>query len=150
SSTSTPTARSAGSPRPSRARGRSRPRRSPPRTSSGSGSAASRPRTSPTLEGPSSECASRSEREITEAVPLCTADGRLDPAAVGWSRRPLHACNLRGSWPRKKRWVYWGIASDELVFAITLADLDYFGLAVVSLLDLETGRLFEKSLVLPL
>ena len=30
------------------------------------------------------------EREITSEVALCGSDGRLNPAAVGWTRRPLH------------------------------------------------------------
>ncbi|GAA3097385.1 DUF2804 family protein [Nonomuraea salmonea] len=47
------------------------------------------------------------EREITAAVDLCLPDGRLDPRAVGWTRRPLHRANLRG-WGRTKRWEYWG------------------------------------------
>ncbi len=48
--------------------------------------------------------------EITSAVPLCTASGRLNPEAVGWSRRPVHTANLRG-WGRTKRWEYWGIVT---------------------------------------
>ncbi|MEV5398578.1 hypothetical protein AB0N26_20700 [Streptomyces cellulosae] len=36
------------------------------------------------------------EREITSPVDLCLPDGRLNPAAVGWTRRPLHRANLRG------------------------------------------------------
>ena len=36
------------------------------------------------------------EREITRPVALCTPDGRLNPDAVGWSRRPLHDCALPG------------------------------------------------------
>ena len=36
------------------------------------------------------------EPEITEPVDLCLPDGRLNPAAVGWTRRPLHRANLRG------------------------------------------------------
>jgi len=34
--------------------------------------------------------------EITEAVDLCLPDGRLNPAAVGWTRRPLHLDGLTG------------------------------------------------------
>ena len=30
------------------------------------------------------------ERKITSEVALCGADGRLSPAAVGWTRRLLH------------------------------------------------------------
>ena len=39
------------------------------------------------------------EREINEPVDLAAPDGRrLNPDAVGWSRRPLHRANLRGSY----------------------------------------------------
>ena len=44
------------------------------------------------------------EPEIIEPVNLCDPEGNLNPEAVGWSRHPLHHCNLRGHWPRKKRW----------------------------------------------
>ena len=30
------------------------------------------------------------EREITEPIDLCLPSGRLDPAAIGWTRTPLH------------------------------------------------------------
>ncbi|MBE2198896.1 MAG: hypothetical protein IAE79_09825 [Anaerolinea sp.] len=43
------------------------------------------------------------ERELTALVDLCLPNGRLNPAAVGWSRAPLHRCNLHGRWPGKKR-----------------------------------------------
>jgi hypothetical protein len=44
------------------------------------------------------------EREITEPCDSCDARGRVNPAAVGWSRRPLVRANLSGRWPRRKRW----------------------------------------------
>jgi hypothetical protein len=46
------------------------------------------------------------ERELTEPVDLCTPDGELDPAALGWSRRPLHRANLHGRFGINKRWDY--------------------------------------------
>ncbi|GHG48054.1 hypothetical protein GCM10011331_09540 [Flavimobilis marinus] len=39
------------------------------------------------------------ERELTEPVDLCRPDGTLNPAAVGWSRRPLHRTALRRALP---------------------------------------------------
>jgi len=84
------------------------------------------------------------ERELTEPITLCLPDGRLDPAAVGWSRRPLHRCNLRGRWPRKKRWDYWCVTGDDVMIALTWADVDYLGLAVASALDLASGALVEE------
>jgi len=42
------------------------------------------------------------EPELTAPVDLC--DGaRLNPAARGWSRRPLHRANLSARWGRNKR-----------------------------------------------
>ncbi|WP_347813327.1 hypothetical protein [Actinomadura sp. KC345] len=43
------------------------------------------------------------EREITEAVDLCLPSGRLNPDAVGWTRRPLHRADLRGRGRVKRR-----------------------------------------------
>ena len=52
------------------------------------------------------------EPELNAPVDLCLPDGRLNPAAVGWTRRPLHTANLRG-WGRNKRWEYWGIVTAD-------------------------------------
>lgn len=90
------------------------------------------------------------EREITEAVLECTPDGSLNRDAVGWSRRPLHTCNLHGHWPRKKRWEYWAVATRDHLLAVTLADIDYAGLAVVTLLDYRTRAIVERSAIVPL
>jgi hypothetical protein len=90
------------------------------------------------------------EREIVEEVPLCTPDGRLNPDAMGWSRRPIHRCALRGNWLRRKRWDYWALTTDRHLLFLLLADVDYLGLAVVSLLDLATGRRFEAAAATPL
>ena len=63
-----------------------------------------------------------SEREITEPVDLATPDGRrLNPAACGRSRRPLHRANLRGSWGRNKRWDYWAILAGDLALSAVYA-----------------------------
>jgi hypothetical protein len=35
-------------------------------------------------------------RELTEATDLCLANGRLNPAAVGYTRSPRHRTHLRG------------------------------------------------------
>lgn len=77
--------------------------------------------------------------EIRERVDLCLPDGRLDPAAVGWSRRPLHRANLRGR-GRNKRWEYWAVQTPELVLAVTVSDLDYAGLHAVWFLDPAVRR----------
>jgi hypothetical protein len=91
------------------------------------------------------------EPELTSPVDLCTPDGRrLNPAARGWSRRPLHRANLRGVWGRTKRWDYWAIQSDDLIVAITLADIDYLALATVDWIEPRSHRAGGRSVVAPL
>lgn len=74
------------------------------------------------------------EREIKAPVDLCASDGRLNPAAVGWSRSPLIRADVRG-WGRRKRWEYWAVQSRDAVFSLTVSDLDYAGLYAVWFLD---------------
>lgn len=91
-----------------------------------------------------------SEPEITAPVDLVRADGRtLDPAARGWSRRPLHRANLRGGWGRTKRWDYWAILAGDLVVSSVYADVDYLGLADVWWVDLATGETGGHGIVAP-
>ena len=87
--------------------------------------------------------------EITCPVPLCTADGRLNPAAVGWSRRPLHTANLRG-WGRTKRWEYWGIVSADVIVGLTISSLDYAGLHSIYVLDRRTNTETLRTAIEPL
>ncbi len=89
------------------------------------------------------------EREITEPVDLCAPDGRLNPDAVGWSRRPLHRANLRG-WGRRKRWEYWGIVTPDHVVGVVLSSLDYAGVNGLYVLDRATGREYTADAVVPL
>jgi len=80
------------------------------------------------------------EPEITEPVDLCLPGGkRLNPAARGWSRTPLHTGNLRGVWGRTKRWDYWAILAGDWAISVTYADVDYLGIADVWWCDLRTG-----------
>lgn len=88
------------------------------------------------------------EREITEQTELCTPQGRLNPDAVGWTRRPLHRANLRG-WGRCKRWEYWGIVTDDHMIGIVLTSLDYAGLQGVYVLDRKTGEEVVTDAVTP-
>ncbi|HVT76114.1 MAG TPA: DUF2804 domain-containing protein [Acidimicrobiales bacterium] len=81
------------------------------------------------------------EPELTEAVDLCTPDGAaLNPAARGWSRRPLHRCNLDGAFGRNKRWDYWAILASDLIISTVYSNVDYVGLADVYWCDLATGE----------
>jgi hypothetical protein len=79
------------------------------------------------------------ENELTDEVDLCTPDGeRLNPAARGWSRRPLHRANLRGRLGVNKRWDYWAVLAGDLVVSAVYADVDHFGLADVWWADLTS------------
>ncbi len=89
------------------------------------------------------------ERELTRPVDECLADGTLNPEAVGWSRHPLHRCNVTGNWGRKKRWDYWAVTSTECLLSVTYADLDYLGFIAVSLVDFETRRSFDHAMLVP-
>src|SRR6185295_13630311 len=51
------------------------------------------------------------ERELSASIELCGPNGQLNRQAVGWSRHPVHICNLPPSLPRKKRWNYWAVTS---------------------------------------
>jgi hypothetical protein len=90
-----------------------------------------------------------SEKEITESVLLCDAGGRLNREAVGWTRKPLHICNLSGRWPRKKKWNYWCITSDDFIFSVTLANIDYIGLAAIYIVDVASEKKYEKTIATP-
>lgn len=100
----------------------------------------------------------RPEPELTSPVDLCTRLGRLAPGAVGWSRRPLHRCNLpegpraglAGAWPRRKRWSYWCVTTPDLALAVVLADVDYLGIAGVSFVDARQRRVLTYEHVAPL
>jgi Domain of unknown function (DUF2804), N-terminal/Domain of unknown function (DUF2804), C-terminal len=81
-------------------------------------------------------------REIVEPVDLCDADGTLSPAAIGWSRRPLHRCNLGRRW--RKRWDWWCVTDGRWYLILCAADIDYLAGGVVSLLDLSTGEKYER------
>ena len=89
------------------------------------------------------------EPEITQPVDLCDARGNLNPDAVGWSRQPLHNCNLTGHAPRKKRWNYWCLNTDKILFSATIADVDHYVLAFVYFFEFETQRFIERTAILP-
>lgn len=88
------------------------------------------------------------EREIIERVDLCERDGRLSPAAIGWTRTPLHRANLRG-WGRNKRWEYWGVVTPTHVVGLTVASLDYVGLCSIYVLDRARGTELDREGLVP-
>jgi len=96
------------------------------------------------------------EREVTEPVDLC--DGRtLNPAALGWARRPMLRANLSRAWGRKKRWDYWCVITPDVIVSFVYADIDYAGLANCWILDradhaqatLGVLRPFARGMSLP-
>jgi hypothetical protein len=89
------------------------------------------------------------EIQITEPVDLCLPDGRLNPAAVGWSRKPLHRANLRG-WGRNKRWEYWGVVTPAHIVGVVVSSLDYAGVHSLYLLDRVSGREIAVDATVPL
>lgn len=85
------------------------------------------------------------ERELYQPVDLCDRNGNLNPAAIGWSRIPVHHCNLNHHWLRKKHWNYWCITSPTHLFSITLSNISYMGLAFAYFLDFETHEFIEQT-----
>src|SRR5690625_2674622 len=94
------------------------------------------------------------ETEITEQVDLVRPDGRLNPEAVGWTRRQLHNTDRigRGRYARgrNKRWEYWNVITPSHILAMTISDIDYAGVHEVWLLDRERGEAFGVNAISPL
>ncbi len=92
--------------------------------------------------------------EITAPLSLTLPDGRLDPRAVGWTRRPLHRTDrvgrVRRRFGRAKRWEYWCVITPEHVVALTVSSLDYAGLSQVWVLDRASGTEIDAVAVVPL
>jgi hypothetical protein len=88
------------------------------------------------------------EREITEPVDLCRGR-RLNPAAIGYTRRPLHRTAVPG-WGRTKRWEYWGLMTPTHMVGVTVSSLDYAGVEALYVLDRATHRETVHAGVVPL
>lgn len=84
-------------------------------------------------------------REITEEVMLCDEAGRLNPEAAGWSRHPLHVCNLQGRTLRKKKWHYWCITGADFLFSATIAHIDYLSLGGAYCLAYDSRRFARQG-----
>ncbi|HSP21752.1 MAG TPA: DUF2804 domain-containing protein [Planococcus sp. (in: firmicutes)] len=89
------------------------------------------------------------EREITEHVMLCDAKGHLNPNAIGFARQPLVVSNLRGNFMRKKKWNYWCVFGEDVMFSATICHLDYSTVCFVYFLNYETQRFYEKTIIMP-
>ncbi len=94
------------------------------------------------------------EHEITEPVDLCRPDGRLNPAAVGWTRHPLHDTSRIGAgrygWGRNKRWEYWAVTTPTHLVGVTVSSLDYAGVHAVWVHDRRTGETVSHDAIDPL
>lgn len=86
--------------------------------------------------------------EISTPVRLCGPDGRLNPDAVGYTRRGLHETQLPG-WGRNKRWERWGIITGSHVIELGIANLDYVGILRIDAYDRTTGEQISQRALLP-
>lgn len=89
------------------------------------------------------------EREIVSPVALCDGKGQLNPEAIGFARRPYIQSNLKGHFMRKKKWNYWCVYGEDLLFSATISHLDYAAVCFVYILDYETQRFYEKIVTIP-
>lgn len=89
------------------------------------------------------------EKELLQPTMLCDQKGNLNPQAIGYARQPLITSNLKGHFMRKKKWNYWCVFGDEILFSATISHLDYAVVCFVYFLEYETQRFFEKTITLP-
>ena len=90
------------------------------------------------------------EREITERTLLCDEKGNLNPKAIGYAKTPIISSNLKGHYMRKKKWNYWCVFGDDILFSATISHLDYAAVCFVYFLNYETQRYVEKTITIPL
>lgn len=88
--------------------------------------------------------------EIRTNVNLSMSNGKLNPEAIGWARKPLIESNVSGSFLRKKKWNYWCVTSPEVLFSATISHIDYAAVMFVYILDVKTLDFFEKTILIPL
>ncbi|KAJ4293022.1 hypothetical protein N0V88_005686 [Collariella sp. IMI 366227] len=77
----------------------------------------------------------------------------MNPAAHGWSRRPLADTRLHGglwTWGRNKRWEYWGVMTPRHIIGITISSLDYAGVNQLYVVERETLKPWSSEVVDPL
>lgn len=94
-----------------------------------------------------------SEREIRTPVSLTSDSGRLNRAAVGWTRTPLHDTDGigRGRFGRgrNKRWEYWAVTTPTHVAAVVVSDIDYAAVPSLFVLDRRTGEQISVDGIAP-
>ena len=89
------------------------------------------------------------EKEITESTLLCDEKGNLNPKAIGYAKKPIIESNLKGHYMRKKKWNYWCVFGDDILFSATISHLDYAAICSVYFLNYETQRYVEKTVTIP-
>ena len=90
------------------------------------------------------------EKEILVPTTLCDKKGNLNPEAIGYARKPIIDCNLSGHFMRKKKWNYWCVYGEDILFSATISHLDYAAVCFVYFLEYETQRYFEKTVLIPI
>ncbi len=96
------------------------------------------------------ELTQHAEKEIVDATLLCDQKGNLNPAAIGYAKKPIILGNLKGHFMRKKKWNNWYIFGDDILFATSIIHLDYAVICSVRFLEYETQRFCEKIVTIPL
>ena len=79
---------------------------------------------------------------------LTLPDGSLNPAAVGWARRPLvdtSGIDGRRGWPRNKRWEYWNVVTPTHVLAATVSSIDYAAVHEIWVFDRASEQTWGKA-----
>lgn len=89
------------------------------------------------------------EREMTVPTMLCDKKGNLNPAAIGFARKPIIDSNITGHYMRKKKWNYWCVYGEDILFSATISHLDYAAICFVYFLEYETQRFFEHTVMIP-
>lgn len=100
---------------------------------------------------------SQMEIELTAPVTLSQMRGGrpqlpMNPAAHGWSRRPVVDTALYsgpGAWGRNKRWEYWGLMTPTHIIGFTVSSLDYAGVCQLYVVDRRTLTPITTELVSP-
>src|SRR5664279_3207187 len=91
--------------------------------------------------------------ELAREVSLTGADGRLNPAAVGWARRPIFDTSgiVKGphrTWGRAKRWEYWNVISPTHILALTVSSIDYAAVHEVWIFERASGSTWTRAVTL--
>jgi hypothetical protein len=92
--------------------------------------------------------------ELNQLVQLCDETGLLNPAAVGWSRKPIFVadrCGASSFCGRYKRWEYWGVVTETYLLGITVADIQYASTHGIYVVDRQTDSVIvDDEAVVPL